>query len=156
MKQKLFSLSLLLVATVVAFPSQAATGSITKSASAAIVTVYSNGTALPSLATMFVNAADFLSGTLNKPKKLTSLSYTVAAYPKAITDSVQVCYFQPYQASPALCVPVASGSSGTTTQFNALTFDQGVELEIRHDFTGNPGDSLQPSRKEGVTLNYSY
>ncbi|NDL66030.1 hypothetical protein [Acerihabitans arboris] len=156
MKQKLFSLSLLVATAVVAFPSQAATGSITKSASAQIVTVYSNGTALPSLAALRVASTDFPSGTLNKSKTLTLLSYTVAAYPKALTDSVQLCYYEPYKSSPALCIPVTSGSSGTTTQFNTLTFNSGAYLQVRHDFTGNPGDSLQPSRQESVTWDYSY
>lgn len=108
------------------------------------------------LNSFFANSGNFTPGTLNKPKTLTQVRYEVAAYPQALTDSVQLCYLQPYQSLPTRCITVPSGSSGTTTQFNDLRFDTGIGLQIRHEVTGHPSNNVRPSRQENVTWDYSY
>lgn len=120
------------------------TGTTTKSVSVQIEFIDSNGTVLPALTAMFVNAEERPPGTLNKSKLLTRVNNEIAAYPAA-TDNVELCDDQPDQASQTL--PVPDGSSGAITRSHALSFDQGVYLQIRHDVTGKPGDSLQPSRQ---------
>ncbi|MBN3195709.1 hypothetical protein [Pectobacterium versatile] len=156
MKQKLLFLPLLIISAAITFPAQAVTDSITKSESAKIIFILSTGEGLSGISGFFANSSNFTPGTLNKPKTLTQVRYEIAAYPRALTDSVQLCYLQPYQSLPTRCITVASGSSGTTTQFNDLRFDTGVGLQIRHEVTGRPGDNVRPSRKESVTWDYSY
>lgn len=156
MKKEILSLSLLIASAIIALPAQAATDSITKSAPAKVLFIYSTGQGMTGLNGMFVSSGDFPSGTWNLPKTLTQVQYSVAGYPQAYTETVELCYFKPYQGSPTRCITVPSGSSGTTTQFNDLTFAVGVELQIRHVVTGNPGDNIHPSRTESVTWDYSY
>ncbi|WP_152490367.1 hypothetical protein [Dickeya oryzae] len=150
------SIPALIMTVIVSHPSQAATGSITKTSAAQVKLIYSDGTTSMGLSAMYAASTDFPPGTLNKPKKLTRISDEIAAYPGAYTDKVQLCYFQSYQASPTRCISVPSGTSGTTTQFNDLEFALGTQMQIRHDITGQPGNSLQPSRKESIRWDYSY
>ncbi|WP_145916163.1 MULTISPECIES: hypothetical protein [Dickeya] len=156
MKKALLLIPVLITTVIVTPPSPAATGSITKSSSAQIKFIYSDGTTSMGLSAMYATSTDFPSGTLNTPKKLARVSYEIAAYPGAYTDKVQLCYFQSYQTSPTRCISVPSGTSGTTTQFNDLRFDLGTQMQIRHDITGRPGNNLQPSRRESVRWDYSY
>lgn len=155
MKKTLASLSLLASVALASFPALAATGSFTKTSTAPNITVYSNGSASTALTNFMVNSTDFPSGVLSKAKTLTLVRYSLASYPAAITENVQLCYYRPYTASPAKCISVTLGSSSTTTEFNSYTFNNGAQLQVRRDVTGAPGQ-LQPSRQESVTIEYSY
>ncbi|WP_431823576.1 hypothetical protein [Burkholderia sp. F1] len=88
--------------------------------------------------------------------RLTSVQYSVATYPAAISDQPQMCYFRPYSNTPIQCVDVAAGSTGTTTAFNNQQFGPGARITITHKTTGTPGHNLQPSGPETVVFNYSY
>lgn len=155
MNKKLVSLSLL-IAAAASFPAFATTGSITKTSAAKTISILSNGTGPVGLTHFNINSSDFPSGVASKTKTLTLERYTIATYPSAITDTVQLCYYLPYQASPAKCATVNSGSSSTTTAFNSYIFNSGAELQVRHTVTAPAGTQAQPSRQESVTVEYSY
>ncbi|MEI7368510.1 hypothetical protein WCT94_12845 [Pectobacterium sp. 1950-15] len=157
MKKEFVSLSLLIAASVTAFPLMAATGSISETPlSAQIRFVYSDGSSTPALNQFYASATKFPSGTLSKTKKLTQVNYSVASYPTAYTESVDICYYLPYQTSPTKCIIVPKGTSGTTAQFNELRFDHGIRIQIQHKLTGKPGENLQPLQKESITWEYTY
>lgn len=156
MNKKLVSLSMLIAACTVSLPAMAATDSITKTTSAPIARIYSMGTNLADQTGFGINMSDFKSGVINKAKKLTNLRYDITSYPGAYTHEAELCYFQPYKSAPTRCIPVTSGSSSSTTAFNDLIFNGGVRVEIRHKMTGAPTDILHPSRKESVTVEFSY
>ncbi|MFK8260738.1 hypothetical protein ACFL9S_23500 [Erwinia sp. AnSW2-5] len=156
MNKQLASLSLLVAASLVSLPALAATNAIVKTATASQITVLSNGNGMPAATSFGLVSTDFTSGTLIKTKTLTSIAYTIAAYPAATTDTVELCYYRPYAATPSLCKAVTSGSTATTTDFNSFPFGNGVGLRINHTTTGAPGAQLKPSRQESVTYTYSY
>lgn len=156
MHKKLVSLTLLVAASLTSIPVLAATNAITKTATAKSITVLSNGTGLTGSTSFEVSVTDFPSGTRAAPKTLTSLAYTIAAYPEALTDTVQLCYYRPYSTSPSLCKIVTPGSTSTTTDFNKFQFNGGSKVAIIHDTTGAAGSQLKPSRQESVTYTYSY
>lgn len=156
MHKKLASLALFIAASMTSIPSLAATNAITKTATAQTITVFSNGSGLPVSTSFGLTSSDFPTGTLPATKTLTSLAYTIAAYPAALTDTVQLCYYRPYASSPSLCKAVVAGSTSTTTDFNSFTFGNGATVRITHTTTGTPGSQLKPSRQESVTYNYSY
>ncbi|WP_262253458.1 hypothetical protein [Pectobacterium polaris] len=156
MKKEFVSLSLLIAASVAAFPLMAATGSISSTEAAQIRFVYSDGSSTPALNQFHASTTKFPSGTLSKAKKLTQVNYSVASYPIAYTESVDICYYLPYQTSPTKCIVVPKGISGTTSQFNELRFDYGARIQIQHKLTGKPGENLHPSQKESITWEYTY
>lgn len=156
MSKKLASLSLLVAASLASVPVFAATGTVTKTATASQITILSNGTGMPAATSFGLVSGDFPSGALTPTKTLTSVSYTVAAYAGALSDTVQVCYYRPYAAAASLCQAVAAGSSSTLTVFNSFTFGNGANIRITHTTTGTPGSVLKPSRQESITYNYSY
>lgn len=157
MNKKLVSLSLLVAASMVSLPALATTASVTKTATPQTITIYSNGSGIPSNSYFSLLSPDFPSGgVLSKTKTLTNVAYSIAAYPSASTDTIQLCYYRPYAAAASLCQFVASGSTSSTTAFNSFTFGAGVELRIIHTATGTPGSLLKPSRQESVTITYSY
>ena len=155
MSKKLVSLSLLIAASVASVPAFADTGSVTKTATAQSINIFSNGTGTVGLTSFSLLSTDF-PGLVNKTKTLTQVSYTIAAYPTAATDNVQLCYYRPFAASPSKCINVISGSSSTTTEFNSFTFSHGAMLQVRHTVTGTPGDIVKPSRQESATFQFSY
>ncbi|MFD4838015.1 hypothetical protein ACFWP0_10940 [Achromobacter sp. NPDC058515] len=153
MKKKHLSLSLFL-GLAMALPVHAETGQITKSAAGKIIFVYSNGEGLDQ--NLFIaGTTAFPPGTLNNTKTLTLVRYQIAAYPQATSDTTELCYSEPYQSSPARCVQVLSGSTGSTSQFNDLRFGAGAQLMITHKVTGQSGN-LHPSGEESATWEYSY
>ncbi|EAR6896115.1 hypothetical protein K5J60_004198 [Salmonella enterica] len=156
MKKTLASLSLLASVVLASFPALAATGSFTKTSTAPSITVYSDGSASTALTSFMVSSTDFPSGTLNKPKTLTQVRYSLASYPGASSEYVQLCYYRPYTASAAKCIDVNPGTTSNTSDFNSYTFDNGVQLQVRRDVTGAPGSQLRPSRQESVTLEFNY
>lgn len=156
MKKTLASMSLLASVALASFPALAATGSFTKTSTAPYIKILSNGSTPIALTSFMVGSTDFPSGVLNKTKTLRLVKYSLASYPAAITEKVQLCYYRPYTASPAKCIFVTPGSSSTTSEFNSYTFDNGIQLQVRRDITGAPGSQLQPSRKESVTVEYNY
>ncbi|MBU9834562.1 hypothetical protein J1786_06990 [Rahnella sp. L72c] len=156
MNKKLVSLSLLFAAAAASFPAFAITGSITKNSAAPTIGILSNGTGPVGLTNFLINSSDSLSGTASKTKTLTLVRYNIAAYPSASSDLVQLCYYLPFQASPAKCVTVNSGASSTTPAFNSYELKSGVELQVRHTITGSAGTQAQPSSQESVTVEYSY
>ncbi|NEG87282.1 hypothetical protein GQQ15_19735 [Pantoea agglomerans] len=156
MHKKLASLALLVAASLTSIPALAATNAITKTATAQSITIFSNGTGMPASTAFGLSSTDFPSGTLPATKTLTSLAYTIAAYPEALTDTVQLCYYRPYASSPSLCKAVTPGSTSTTTDFNKFQFGNGVSVRITHTTTGTAGSQLKPSRQESVTYTYSY
>lgn len=153
MKMKAVVLPILFMASL---PAMAATGSITKAVTAPVINIYSTGTGGPATTNMYVSSTDFPKGTLNASKKLTVLRYNAAAYVSAFSDKAELCYFRPYSAGPMKCIAITGGSSSSTTEFNELPFDLGVQVQFRHTLTGKPGDQARPSRQESVTLEYSY
>lgn len=156
MEKKLASLALLVAASLTSIPALAATNAITKTVTAKTITVFSNGSGAPATTDFGLTSSDFPSGTLPATKTLTSLAYTIAAYPEALTDTIQLCYYRPYASSPSLCKAVVSGSTSTTTDFNSFTFGNGATVRITHTTTGTAGSQLKPSRQESVTYTYSY
>lgn len=156
MHKKLASLALLVAASLTSIPALAATNTITKTVTAKTITVFSNGMGATAFTDFGLTSTDFPSGTLPGTKKLTSLAYTVAAYPESLTDSVQLCYYRPYAASPSQCKDVTSGSTSTTPDFNSFPFGNGATVRITHNTTGAAGSQLKPSRQESVSYTYSY
>lgn len=156
MHKKLASLALLVAASLTSIPALAATNAITKTATAQSITVLSNGTGTPGNTFFNLSSTDFPAGTRAATKTLTSLAYTIAAYPEALTDAVQLCYYRPYASSPTMCKAVTPGSTSTTTDFNKFQFGGGANVIITHTTTGTAGSQLKPSRQESVTYNYSY
>ncbi|WP_313627677.1 hypothetical protein [Kosakonia sp.] len=153
MEMKAVVLSILFMASL---PVMAATNSITKAVTAPVINIYSTGTGGPSTTNLYVSSTDFPKGTLNASKKLTMVRYNAAAYVSAFSDKAQLCYFRPYSAGSMKCIDITGGSSSSTTQFNDLPFDLGVQVQFRHTLTGKPGDQARPSRQESITLDYSY
>lgn len=150
----LLSSGLAIGMAVTALPAYAVTKEISKNTAGQVITIYSNGQG-SGVNTFFTNSSDFPKGTLNKPKKLLRVEYTVAAYPQATSDTVELCYYEPYQSNPKKCIPVISGSSDSKPDFNAYRFDNGAELLIRHKVKG-PQGNVHPSQRESVTWVYSY
>ncbi|MFP1748168.1 hypothetical protein [Lonsdalea quercina] len=156
MNKQLASLSLLVAAMLASLPALAATNAIVKTEAARQITVLSDGSGMPAATSFGLVSIDFPSGALTKTKTLTSIAYTIAAYPAATTDTVELCYYRPYAATPSLCKAVTSGSTATTTDFNSFPFGNGARLRINHTTTGARGALLKPSRQESVTYTYSY
>ncbi|OSN10189.1 hypothetical protein AU512_09720 [Lonsdalea iberica] len=150
MKSKLLTCCLLAAA----FPLLASAGEITKSSTPYPQYVPSSGAPSTSFSSFHVYSADFPKGSLIKTVKLISVSYQTTRYSAAYTDNVQLCYFNPYQASPARCVSAKANSTGTTTEFDNQIFSMGAQIQIRHELTGFPRSTLQPAGKEFVTFNY--
>ncbi|ELY2616713.1 hypothetical protein SMB77_001409 [Cronobacter sakazakii] len=156
MRKNLVYLSLALAACAVSLPAMAATGSITKTVVPSSIRLYSAGTA-PVTSTLFTfQVADFQKGSANPTKTLTLIRFDSAAYPAAYTHTTELCIYQPYQSGPTRCIPVSSGSSSSTTALNDVRFDAGSRISLRHTVTGAPSETLQPSRNESVTVEFSY
>ncbi|BBI92927.1 hypothetical protein SSYM_0464 [Serratia symbiotica str. Tucson] len=120
MNKQLVSLSLLVAASMVSLPTSAATNSISKTAAAKMFTVLSDGRGMPAITFFILSPSNFSSATVNKPNTLSSVAYSIAAYPVSLTDTVQLCYYRPYTAAPSLCRGVTSGSTSATPDFNSL------------------------------------
>lgn len=88
--------------------------------------------------------------------KLTSVHYTVASYPGAISDTPQLCYYTPYNSKATKCIFVSAGFATSTDVFNNLSFGPGAEISIVHKIVGMPKQNLKPSGKETVIFGYSY
>ncbi|QKJ68307.1 hypothetical protein HQN60_15980 (plasmid) [Deefgea piscis] len=135
-------------------PALAVNSSISKSASPGTVTVTSSGRTTSSF--FGILNGDFASGTYNKPKKLTGITWTSTSYPTVTTETVSLCYFTPYNlTSPAMCIPIQANASGSTTQFNNLQFGAGAQISIRHDLSA-PTQVATPAGRDSIVVNYSY
>lgn len=156
MKKTMASLSMLAVATLASFPALAATGTITKTSTAPVISIYSQGTAPVAITFFNLLSSDFKNGTLTKTKKLTQVSYNLTSYPAAYTEDIQLCYYRPYSATAAKCIAVTPGSSSSTTEFNSFPFDAGAQIQARRTVTGAPGNQLRPAQQETVTYEFSY
>ncbi|MFP1790502.1 hypothetical protein ACLED1_14090 [Lonsdalea quercina] len=150
MKSKLLACCFLTAA----FPLLASAGVITKSSTPYPQYVPSSGVPSTSFSAFHVYSADFPKGNLIVTKRLISVSYQTTKFPAAYSDNVQLCYFNPYQASAASCVPAKAGATGSTAAFDNQIFSIGAQIQIRHELTGKPRSTLQPAGKESVTFNY--
>lgn len=156
MYKKLVSLSLLAAASIASVPAFAVTSTIAKTSTPGQITIFSNGSGVPSSSYFMLSSTDFPGTALTATKTLTSVSYTVAAYPGALSETVQLCYYRPYASAASLCKTVTPGSTSALTEFNSFPFGNGSELRTIHTVTGTPGSLLKPSRQESVTLTYRY
>lgn len=154
MKKTLLCMCLLSAAT--SLPALAVTASITQTMTAKTVLMMSNNTGPVAVNNFSVSATDFKSGELSKPKKLTMLRFSIAAYPEATSDTVELCYFRAYSTSALKCIPLNSGVTSSTNVFNSLPFDHGASVQVRHTLTGEHRSNLKPSRQESLTFEYSY
>ncbi|AOJ65012.1 hypothetical protein WJ32_20980 [Burkholderia ubonensis] len=135
----------------------AGTDSITITANPGNVFVLSTGSGLDAGEYFGLTFGHFNGHTgLGITTKLTSVQYSVASYPAAISDHPKMCYYTPYSSTPIQCIDVAAGTTGTTTAFNNQQFGPGARISIMHKTTGTPGNNLKPSGPETVVFNYSY
>lgn len=98
---------------------------------------------------------DFPVGVRNKKKNLLGLDYQTTFYPNNTGETVELCYYPPYASTQIGCVDIAPSSSGTVNAFNSQTFNDGVQVEIRHKVTGGTFPGL-PATYNTVTFRYSY
>lgn len=132
----------------------ATTASITKTASPPVVIVTTGGGT--GISFFNVLSADFPSGTLSKPKTLLGIDWKTTYYPNN-TETIQLCYYKPYQSTAAGCVnPIAPNSLGTITTFNAQQFGAGASVRIIHTVTGPQPAYPVAQGKDSVTFRYSY
>lgn len=103
MNKQLVSLSLLIAASMVSLPTSAAINSISKTAAAKMFTVLSDGRGMPAITFFIPSTLNFSSATVNKPNTLSSVIYSIVAYPVSLTYKVQLCYYRPYTATPSMC-----------------------------------------------------
>ena len=100
-------------------------------------------------------SSDFPSGTGNKTKTLQGIDWSTTSYPNNTGETVELCYYRPYNSNPVSCTAILPNSSGTLTTYNGQSFGNGARVIIRHRVQGGqqPG---YPAGSDTVTYRYSY
>ncbi|WP_143325660.1 hypothetical protein [Caballeronia sordidicola] len=132
--------------------------SIKKIVHPAEVQFFSDGTGNATGEYFRLQGSDFPANRLSAKKVLTSIDFKIALYLDSLSDhNIQLCYFTPYSATPAICINVKAGSSASVATFNHLPFGNGTQVSILHtNIIGTPGMLSRPSGLEIVTFNYKY
>lgn len=127
---------------------------INKSSKPAAIVVLSNG----GFGLAFFNLlnVDFPSGTATLPKKLMGIEWTTTYYPDAVGESVEFCYFRPYNSVKENCRAISPNSSGVVLDFNDLPFGNGAGVTIRHNVEGAGVPVANAAGNDSVTYRYSY
>lgn len=99
---------------------------------------------------------DFPPGTTTLPKKLLGIEWTTTYYPDAIGESIELCYFRPYNRVRENCREISKNSSGVMFDFNDLPFGNGAQVVIRHDIKGAGVRIANAAGNDSVTYRYSY
>lgn len=99
---------------------------------------------------------DFPPGTTTLPKKLLGIEWTTTYYPDAVGESVEFCYFRPYNSVKENCRAISPNSSGVVLDFNDLPFGNGAGVTIRHNIEGAGVPVANAAGNDSVTYRYSY
>lgn len=91
----------------------------------------------------------------NRPKTLQGIDWSTTSYPNNTGETVELCYYRPYNSNPVSCTAILPNSSGTLTTYNGQSFGNGARVIIRHRVQGGqqPG---YPAGSDTVTYRYSY
>lgn len=146
--KKLLALFLILASSY----SYATDATITKTVKPDNIIVVNNGTGLAQFGLL---STDFPSGTGNMTKTLQGIDWNTTYYPNNTGETVELCYYRPYNSNPVSCTDILPNSSGTLTTYNSQTFGNGAKVIIRHRVQGGqqPG---YPAGTDTVTFRYSY
>lgn len=126
---------------------------ITKSKTPPVITVTTGGAQASSRFPLV--SSDFPAGTSSLKKTILGIDWTATSYSTALGETVELCYYRAYTATPIACHPIVKNSSGTDTGFNSEAFGLGVQIDIRHKITGGPQPS-SPAGPDSITIRYSY
>ena len=132
---KLLALSLILASSY----GYAIDATITKTDSPDIIIVVNNGTGLAQFGLI---SSDFPSGTGNKTKTLQGIDWSTTSYPNNTGETVELCYYRPYNSNPVSCTAILPNSSGTLTTYNGQSFGNGARVINSPPCAGRPAAGL--------------
>jgi hypothetical protein len=95
----------------------------------------------------------------DKSGTITSIDYVSASFSDSAEETAELCFYRAYSlTTPLLCQRIIPNFSDTTTEFEGLSFSNGIAVRIVHKVPGSDTGSFyyaEPNRTESVTFNYT-
>lgn len=143
----------ILMAIFGASSSFAAEGSFTKTKNPGYI--FDEG--FPSYSRFNTLSSDFISGTLNKTKKITSIQYSYSNYTnKAIAQEITICMSKKYSTVDEIFQNITDIKSGNSSVFSGKIIAAGNDFYIKHKLKGGTYPTVTPTTPDSITVNYQY